>query len=127
MQTSGFISILRELNGSSPEIEGSCIISTEGLVIASALPLGIDPDKGGALSAALLARAQRSAKSLQRGELTQFLLKGEKGCILMAYVGEGALLLVLTKIDAKFGLIFFDVERSAVRLATELKKNAPQT
>jgi predicted regulator of Ras-like GTPase activity (Roadblock/LC7/MglB family) len=127
MQTAGVISILRELNGSFPDIEGSCVISTEGLVIASALPVGLDSDKGGALSAALLARAQRTAKALQRGELEQFLLKGEAGCILMVYTGDGALLVVLTKADAKFGLIFFDVEQSASRIAAELRKIATET
>jgi uncharacterized protein len=127
MQTAGLISILRELNGSSPEIEGSCIISIEGLVIASALPLGIDSDRSSALSAALLARAERTAKALNQGDLEQFLLKAEKGCILMVYINEGALLVVLTKPVAKFGLIFFDAEHSAQRIAVVLEKIAAES
>ena len=127
MQTAGLVSILRELNASSPEIEGSCIISTEGLIIASVLQVGLDIDRGGALTAALLARAERTAKALNRGSLEQFLLKGETGCILMMYTGEGALLVVLTKPDAKFGLIFFDIERSAELVAIELEEIAAET
>lgn len=122
MQAAGLVSILRELNASSPEIEGSCVISTEGLIIASVLPRGLDIDRGGALAAALLARAERTARALNRGDLEQFLLKGETGCILMMYTAEGALLVVLTKPDAKFGLIFFDIEHSAKRVAVELEK-----
>lgn len=125
-QSAGLVSILRELNGSSPEIEGSWIISTEGLIIASALPLRFDEDRGGALLAALFSRAERTAKALNRGDLEQFLLKGETGCILMVYAGDGALLIVLTKPDAKFGLIFFDIERSAKSVALELKKAAAE-
>lgn len=121
MYAAGLVSVLRELNGSSPEIEGSCVISTEGLMIASALPLGFDVDRGSALAAALLSRAARTAKALNRGDLEQFLLKGDAGCILMMYAGDGALLIVLTKADAKFGLLFFDVEHSAARVAIELK------
>lgn len=122
MQSARLVSILRELNASSPEIEGSCVISTEGLVIASVLSLVHDADRGGALAAALLSRAERTAKVLARGDLEQFLLKGERGYILMVYAGDGALLVVLTKPDAKFGLIFFDIEHSAKYIALELKK-----
>jgi hypothetical protein len=124
MQTAGLVSILRELNASSPEIEGSWVISTEGLVIASAFPLRVDEDRGSALAAALLSRAERTARALQRGDLEQFLLKGETGCILMVYAGNGAILIALTKPDAKFGLIFFDIEHSAERVVAELENNA---
>lgn len=127
MQAAGLVSILRELNASSPEIEGSCVISTEGLIIASVLHKGLDIDRGGALTAALLARAERTARALDRGNLEQFLLKGEKGCILMVYTAEGALLVVLTKPEAKFGLIFFDIERSAELVAIELEKISSET
>jgi predicted regulator of Ras-like GTPase activity (Roadblock/LC7/MglB family) len=122
MQAAGLISILRELNASSPEIEGSWVISTEGLIIASVLPLGLDEDRGGALTAALLSRAERTARALSRGALEQFMLKGEMGCILMMCAGDGALLVVLTKSNAKVGLIFFDIEHSAKRVIVELKK-----
>lgn len=126
MQAAGLVSILRELNASSPEIEGSCIISIEGLVMASVLSLGIDEDRGAALAAALLSRAARTAKAMNRGALEQFLLKCEAGCILMMNVGEGALLMVLSKPDAKFGLIFFDIERSAERVVAELEKTVAE-
>lgn len=124
MQAAELVSILRELNASSPEIEGSWIISTEGLMIASVLRSGLDEDRGGALSAALFSRAERTAVALKREALQQLLIVGEKGCILMMYAGEGALLVALTKPQAKFGLIFFDIERSAERVAIELKKTS---
>lgn len=124
MQAAELVSILRELNASSPEIEGSWIISTEGLMIASVLRSGLDEDRGGALAAALFSRAERTATALNRGALEQFLVIGANGCILMVYAGEGALLVALTKPHAKFGLIFFDIERSAERVAIELKKTS---
>ncbi len=124
MQAAELVSILRELNASSPEIEGSWVISTEGLMIASALRSGLDEDRGGALSAALFSRAERSAVALKRGSLQQLLVICEKGGILMMYAGEGALLVALTKPQAKFGLIFFDIERSAELVAIELKKTS---
>ena len=124
MHATELVAILRELNASSPEIQGSWISSKEGLIIASLLPGGLEEDRGSALAAALLARADRTAKALNRGHLEQFLLKGETGCILMMYAGDGAVLGVLTRPDAKVGLIFFDIEHSAQLVMAELAKTA---
>jgi predicted regulator of Ras-like GTPase activity (Roadblock/LC7/MglB family) len=122
MQAAGLVSVLRELNGSSTEIEASCVISTEGLIIASALPPDFDEDRVGAMSAALLSRAERTAKALNRGELEQFMVKGERGCLFMVYIGEGALLVVLAKPQAKFGLVFFNIEHNVAKVAAEMKR-----
>lgn len=122
MVTDNLITILRELNSSSPDIEASAVISTEGLVIASALPKGFDEDRVGAMTAALLARAKRTAGALDRGDLQQFFLVAEKGGILMLYTDGGALLMVLTKPNAKSGLIFFTIEQLLESIVTEIKK-----
>jgi len=124
MQADGLISILQDLNSRSPEIEASAIISTEGLKIASTLPAILDNDLVGAMTAALLSRAQRTATALERGELEQFLVIGEKGGILMVYVDEGALLVVLTKPTARHGLIFFELEKSVDIIIQKIKENA---
>jgi len=43
-------SILTQLNGTSADIEASGIISTDGLMMASVLPAGMDEDRVGAMS-----------------------------------------------------------------------------
>lgn len=52
MRTDMFQQILNDLNSSSADVEASALISTDGLMIASALPAGIDEDRVGAMSAA---------------------------------------------------------------------------
>ena len=120
MRSDLLVSILTELNGSSAEIEASGVISTDGLMMASVLPAGMDEDRVGAMSAAMLSLGDRTAQELARGELEQVLIKGDKGYVLMTYAGEEAVLTVLTKSSAKLGLIFLDVKRSAVRIAEML-------
>lgn len=122
MHTTELTLILQELNASSSEIEGSWIISTRGLVIASVWQPKLNEERGGALAAALFSRANRTATTLKRGDLEQLVVIGDKGCILMMNAGEGALLVALTKPLAKFELIFFAIEQSAKRVAIELKK-----
>ena len=106
-------SILTELNGTSVDIEASGIVSTDGLMIASVLPVGMDEDRVGAMSAAMISLGDRIADELNRGVLEQVLIKGDKGYVLMAYAGPNAVLTVLARPNAKLGLIFLDVKRAA--------------
>ncbi|RLJ20063.1 hypothetical protein DJ030_06735 [bacterium endosymbiont of Escarpia laminata] len=105
-------SILSDLNGTSADIEASGVISTDGLMMASQLPAGMDEDRVGAMSAAMLSLGDRTAQELARGELEQVLVKGKNGYVLMMHAGEEAVVTVLAKPTAKLGLIFLDVKRA---------------
>lgn len=106
-------SILSELNGTSADIEASAILSTDGLMMASMLPAGMDEDRVGAMAAAMLSLGDRTSEELERGALEQVLVKGEKGYVLMTYAGDESVLSVLAKPNARLGLIFLDVKRAA--------------
>ena len=69
MRTDMFQQSLEDLNGSTADIEACALISTDGLMIASALPQGMDEDRIGAMSAALLSLGERTARELSRGKL----------------------------------------------------------
>jgi len=109
-------SILNELNGSSADIEASGVISTDGLMMASALSAGMDEDRVGAMSAAMLSLGDRTAQELARGTLEQVLIKGNNGYVLMTHAGDEAVLTVLAKPNAKLGLIFLDVKRASASI-----------
>lgn len=106
-------SILSDLNGSSADIEASAVISTDGLMMAAMLPSTMDEDRVGAMGAAMLSLGERTGQELNRGSLEQILIKGDKGFVIMTHAGKEAVLAVLTKADARLGLIFLDVKRAA--------------
>lgn len=106
-------SILSEVNGSTTDIEASAVLSTDGLMMAALLPAGMDEDRVGAMSAAMLSLGDRTAKELARGDLEQVLIKGGKGYVLMTHAGPEAVLTVLCRPNARLGLIFLDVKRAA--------------
>ena len=110
-------SVLTELNGTSADIQASGVISTDGLMMASVLPAGMDEDRVGAMSAAMLSLGDRTASELARGTLEQVLIKGALGYVLMTYAGNEAVLTVMAKPNAKLGLIFLDVKRAAENIA----------
>lgn len=117
MRTDMFQQVLEELKGSSADVEASALISTDGLMIASALPQGMDEDRVGAMSAALLSLGDRAARELARGTLERVLLQGERGYVIMSSSGTGAVLTVLAKQNAKLGLLFLDIKRAAEALS----------
>lgn len=117
MRADMLTSVLTELNGTSADIQASGVISTDGLMMASVLPAGMDEDRVGAMSAAMLSLGDRTAHELARGTLEQVLIKGALGYVLMTYAGNEAVLTVMAKPNAKLGLIFLDVKRAAENIA----------
>ena len=112
MRTDMFQQVLEELKGSSADVEASALISTDGLMIASALPAGMDEDRVGAMSAALLSLGDRAVRELARGTL-----QGDRGYVIMSSSGTEAVLTVLAKQNAKLGLLFLDIKRAAEALS----------
>ena len=103
---------LRDMQSSSPDIEGSAIISVDGLSIASALHQNIEEDRVSAMSAAMLSLGERIASELGRGSLEQVYIKGENGYVLLMSVGEEAVLTVMARKEGKLGLILLDMRRA---------------
>jgi|SRR5688572_23639838 predicted regulator of Ras-like GTPase activity (Roadblock/LC7/MglB family) len=104
---------LRDLQGTTPEVEASAVVSVDGLIIASSLPAGIEEDRVSAMSAAMLSLGERIASELGRGMLDQVYVKGANGYVILMSVGDEAVLTTLVRKDAKLGLIFLDMRRSA--------------
>ncbi len=103
---------LRELQASSPGIEASVIVSVDGLSIASALPQDMEEDRVSAMSAAMLSLGERIASELRRGPLEQVYIKGANGYAILMSIGREAVMTVLTRSDAKLGLILLDMRRA---------------
>jgi predicted regulator of Ras-like GTPase activity (Roadblock/LC7/MglB family) len=103
---------LQDLQISTLDVEASAIVSVDGLVIASSLPAGVEEDRVSAMSAAMLSLGERIASELKRGMLDQVYVKGASGYILLAAIGEEAVLTVLTRSSAKLGLVFLEMRRA---------------
>jgi len=107
---------LRDLQASSTDVEGSAIVSVDGLSIASALHQYIEEDRVSAMSAAMLSLGERIASELGRGVLEQVYIRGENGYVLLMAVGEEAVLTVMARKEAKLGLILLDMKRAVADL-----------
>jgi predicted regulator of Ras-like GTPase activity (Roadblock/LC7/MglB family) len=112
-RTEQLVKALKNLSGSTPDVEASAVVSSDGLVIASALPSDVEEDRVAAMSAAMLSLGERTSKELGRGILDQVFIKGENGYVILMNAGTDAVLTAMVRKDAKLGLIFLDMKRTA--------------
>lgn len=111
---------LSDLQASSSDVEACAVVSEDGLIIASRLPQGMEEERIAAMSAALLAMGERIAGELKRGDVEQLYVKGKEGYFLSMHAGPNAVLIAMTRKEAKLGLIFFDLNKAATEIETIL-------
>lgn len=120
-RTELMISRLRDLQAGTPDVEASAVVSVDGLIMASSLPADVEEDRIAAMSAAMLSLGERIASELGRGIPDQVYIRGDSGHVILMSVGapgqSEAVLTVLARKDAKLGLIFLDMRRTADDLA----------
>ena len=104
---------LRNMQAAAPDIEASAVVSVDGLIMASALQQGVEEDRVSAMSAAMLSLGERISTELGRKGLEQVSIKGDKGSIVLTSIGEEAVLTVLSRPDAKLGMILLEMRRAA--------------
>jgi predicted regulator of Ras-like GTPase activity (Roadblock/LC7/MglB family) len=116
-RTERMVDRLRDLQAGTPDIEGSAVVSVDGLMMASALPADVEEDRVAAMSAAMLSLGERIADELKRGNLDEVYIRGDDGYVFLRAIGMEAVLTVLARSGAKLGLIFLDTKRAAEDLS----------
>lgn len=108
---------LNRLMDDSQEISAAALVSLDGFIMASALPEGMQEDRVGAMSAAILGLGERAAVELGRGQLSQVFIEGDGGYVMLIAAGDRAVLTALAETDAKLGLVLYDMRAAAQEIA----------
>ncbi len=117
-----------ELDG----VQGSVVVSIEGLVIA-AYPPGEEHQKStennptdspqvAAMAATLIAISEKVLQRLARGEIDRLLIEGEDGALVVVPAGIEAALAALVNKDVKMGLTLLALKRTAKQIAAILAR-----
>ncbi|MGB2895213.1 MAG: roadblock/LC7 domain-containing protein [Anaerolineales bacterium] len=104
---------LHDLQGRTPDVEASAVVSIDGLTLAASLPSTVEEDRVSAMSAAMLSLGERIAGELGRGSLDEVYIHGDDGYVLLTSIGMGAVLTVLARKQSKLGLVFLEMRRAA--------------
>ena len=102
--------LLRKLEATNNEIEGSSIVSVQGLPICSALARDVNDGIVSAMSAAILSVSERAVEELVRAELKRILIEGKDGLIILSKAGQNAILATLTKPNPSLGMVFLNIQ-----------------
>jgi len=108
---------LRALEARVPGVEAGLVATHEGLTIASALPPDADEEGIAAMCAAAHSTAERICRELGKGETQMSFVRGEGGYVLVTSAGPNAILMVMTSPEAKLGLLFLEMRRTAKEIA----------
>ncbi len=106
--------ILEDLHSASADIVASAVVSTDGITMASLLARGVNPDRVGGMSAALLALGFRATHELTGGDMKQIIVESENGFILLVQADKDSVLTLTAKEGAKLGMILVHA-RNAVK------------
>ncbi len=101
----------------NPDIQAAALVSLDGFTMASALPDGMQEDRVGAMSAAILGLGERAAAELGRGRLSQVFIEGDEGYVVLIAAGDRAVLTCLAGTEAKLGLVLYDMRSSSDSIA----------
>ncbi|WP_369857592.1 roadblock/LC7 domain-containing protein [Candidatus Thalassolituus haligoni] len=113
--------ILRSMiSNSEGAILATATMTTDGLIIASALGDGIDSDIFAAMSASLLVLAERASQEVDIGELNQVMVMGSQGVMLLTHIGQDAVLAVSTTPSANLGQVLLDTTNAVTALRSLL-------
>lgn len=113
---------LNDFLHSSPDVEAAAVVSFDGLAMASALPEGMDEDRVGAMSAALLSLGEQAAVGLGRGEMRQLFVEGDHGFVFLMSARDQAVLAAVTSRSAKIGFMIYEMRRSADAIGAVLSE-----
>lgn len=116
---------LGTLRGRLPELTGSVLATTDGMVVAHDAH-GIEPDSLAALAAAHLALARRFAHAVNHGDLRESVVECDGGYITSYTAGPNALLTLVTTGSANLAMVHLEARRTVRRLQRILVLDAPR-
>lgn len=108
--------ILTELNLKFNPAHASAVISSDGLIISSALPAHIDGDIVAGMCAALFSVGIRSSKELTGGPMEQISIQSPEGLLLINPINQEAMLTMITKSMAGIDPIIDEMKQAAEKL-----------
>ena len=113
------IKLLKEMQKVG-DINGSIVVSRDGLVIAGNIT-EIDADTFAAMSAAMQGAAETASIELKQGEVDQIIIETREGKIISTGAGEKAILVILTSRSINLGLALLEMGKTAEKISGILK------
>src|SRR3989344_6931054 len=103
------------------DIEGTSVVSRDGLIIASDLLADIDSKTFAAMSAAMTGAAETATSELKKGNPDQIIVDSKLGSIIALGAGKKAILVCLIKPKSNLGLVLLNMNKAGKKILGLLK------
>lgn len=114
--------IFQQLQSDTPEIQGIALVSSDGMIMDHYWRSGIEPDKVGAMGAALLGLGKKAIQVLSNGEFLQVVIQSSGGMLGVYGCGERAVLIANMSKEGNLGQLNLYCRRAAARIAEVIKQ-----
>lgn len=105
-----FENLLGKLINVNSDVIGAAIFTTSGLIIASAFSRSVKWSLISSMTAQIQSNAKKTAKELSLGQLERTLIVCEEGAMMAIKVGKDLILCVITKPNARLGMLLLGLQ-----------------
>lgn len=104
--------LVSELRSLSGDIESCAVVSKDGKLVYSSHPEGVDRERARAMLSALVGLSERAAREGGNEHAAQVRVKTEAGHFLLARLDNGGAIAATTLLDARVGLVLYDMRNA---------------
>jgi len=108
--------MLRKL-ASVGQVEGSAVVSRDGLLIADAVPKNIDAEIFSSMSATMHGAAETAMSELQKGEAKTAMVESDKSIIISYGVNPTFILVAIAGKGVNLGLLRVELKKTSEQIA----------
>jgi hypothetical protein len=114
--------LLKILKGLSSvgDVDGSAIVTRDGLLIASDLPRDVDSETFAAMSATMIGAAETAVGELKKGTVERVIAEGKEIKLITKGAGSSAVLVTMVKADANLGLVLVEMGKASESIKSEM-------
>jgi hypothetical protein len=102
-------------------VEGSCIASKDGLLIATNISDERHAETIAAMSATMLGAAETAANELKKGVPDKVIVETKEGKIVASGAGPKALLVVMANSEARLGLMLMEMVKAIEKIKVVIR------
>jgi hypothetical protein len=106
---------LRRLRAEAAGVDGSLVATSDGLLVAEDL-LGLEPAKIAAVVATTLSLAKQAVQLTGRGQISEAVVRGSTGNLVVFAIGQGAVLGVLGSKDLNVAMLHYQTRAFVKRI-----------
>ena len=114
--------ILKDMEKADPDIIGSVVVRSDGLILAHAVRGDIDADLAAAMIASVLSISNRVLEELKIGQLEDIVIKAKEGILATVPVTEDVVLGVIAKSGANLGLLLLTMGKTRDKIKSTIEK-----